>query len=55
MEKGIQALRELSVLMFNIDPNNEVKIPGDVKGSQTMWRKLVWHAPSLYANTGSSG
>lgn len=34
VENGVQDLRELSMLMCSIDQNNEMKIPGDVKGSQ---------------------
>lgn len=47
--KGITVLE----MMYNIDPDSEWLSQGlnDVKCLWPTWRKSVWNAPSLYANT----
>ncbi|KAK4810460.1 hypothetical protein QYF61_004240, partial [Mycteria americana] len=54
MERGIQYLRELSVLeVIYGDLSNErlPKDPDDIQCTRPMWRKLVRNAPSLCANS----
>ncbi|GAB0209771.1 ubiquitin carboxyl-terminal hydrolase 4 [Grus japonensis] len=54
MERGIQCLRELAVReIVYYDPDN-AQLPTDpdeVQCTRPMWRKFVWSAPSLYANS----
>ncbi|KAK4811298.1 hypothetical protein QYF61_023350 [Mycteria americana] len=54
MEKGIQYLRELAMLEViygDLDNKRLPKDPDEVQCTQPMWRKLVWSAPSLCANS----
>ncbi|KAK4828276.1 hypothetical protein QYF61_024941 [Mycteria americana] len=54
MEKGIQYLRELAMLegiYGDLDDEWLPKDPDEVQRTRPMWRKLVWNAPSLCANS----
>ncbi|GAB0190117.1 macrophage immunometabolism regulator [Grus japonensis] len=54
MERGIQYLRELAVRKMVYDDPDNMQLPTDpdeVQSTQSMWQKLVWSAPSLYANS----
>ncbi|KAK4819195.1 hypothetical protein QYF61_026811 [Mycteria americana] len=54
MEKGIQYLRESAVLEVIYGDLDDVRSPTDpdeVQCTRPMWRKLLWNAPPLCANS----